>query len=161
MKTPVLIVAALTILLSGVPANAQTNMTGHVWREVPEVVKLTYVKAFMDGYSTGYATGALTGFAKTVAWAKTKTCGESDVVCKQLNNPSESVTSEVFASGSLAVKFGGYKISYYVGEVDSFYEAYPLCRGEDLSVKMLEFVFVWSTGTTSYQEMGTKCGAKK
>ena len=53
-------------------------------------------------------------------------------------------------------------MAHYVSEVDSFYDAYPLCRGESLSVTMLGFLSVWSEpSTNSYQQIGAKCGAKK
>ena len=158
-SSALIVVMALAIQLSAVPAAGQDNITGHVWRRFPEAVKLAYVSAYMDGYSTGYAIGNGKGFEKIVTWAKTKICGESDVVCQQLQ--TQSAAKEVFAPGSWAVKFGGHKMTHYVGEIDSFFEAYPLCRGESLSLKMLDFVLIWSEAYTSYQEIGAKCGAKK
>lgn len=154
---------ALTILLSGVPAIAQESMTGHTWREFPDSMKLVYIKAYADGYSLGYATGALRGFERTVTWAKRKSCDESDVTCQQLRNTPSDVGKEVFGPGSLAVEFGGYSPIHFVREIDSFYDAYPLCRGEDLSSTVMGFIFIWTkpSGARGYQEMGAKCGAKK
>ena len=80
MKQLLLAVMALTILLSGMPATAQDDLTGHAWRTLPEAVKLAYVNAYMEGYRWGHVTGSLLAFGKTVKWAKTKICGESDEV---------------------------------------------------------------------------------
>ena len=59
------------------------------------------------------------------------------------------------------VDFTKHPLIHYVREIDSFYDAYPLCRGKELSDTMLGLVWVWTIPGTEYRYIGEECGAKK
>ena len=59
------------------------------------------------------------------------------------------------------IDFTKHPLIHYINEIDSFYDAFPLCRGNELSDMMLGFVWVWTIPGTEYRYIGEECGAKK
>jgi len=111
---------------------AEDALTGHTWRTTPVSIKTLYISGFWSGFLVGRSEGIVKGIATTYYGILKFVCtNEKDTACSNF----KKVTPEdawKYATDSIRQKETFESTNYYVKEVDSFYEAFPLCRGQML-----------------------------
>jgi len=161
MKNVALTVLFLSLCFPSYSAAAEP-LSGHLWKEMTLSLKVPYISAFIAGYTIGRIEGNTVGVANTLLWARERACKHSQESCQTISGYSAELDSiDLLHRAQPSFKR---TVQYYVNEVDAFYEAFPLCRGEQLVLLMQKFVWIWGeieNKRTSYQEIGAQCGAKQ
>jgi hypothetical protein len=141
--------------------------TGHAWRTLPKDTKTAYVRGFLPGFLAGRSQGYLTGFTATYFWAAILVCkNEKDNACINFRKvtPSEAMKEVEELLNEKEKEFES-STDYYVKEIDSFYEAFPLCRGQMLEITLAKLTTMWlgiaNSSEDSYNKIGSACGDKK
>jgi len=159
------IVACCFFLLSSWPSVllSQERLTGHVWREMPKEIKVPLIKGFTTGYELGKQGGYLSGSFYGVEWLESKICKEeTEATCAKIKETTKKSNRERFMLGLGGMSSFKGTTEHYMSEVDAFYEAFPLCRGEDFFLIVGQLILVWDGhGDASYKKFGTDCGEKK
>jgi len=165
------ITAALTTLVMidfSQTCFAQEGLTGHTWRRSSRNDKTVLVRGFLMGYMLGYGKGNLIGFAETYAWATLICKDEKGNPCISINRATvKEVMKEVqtVSKEPKVLEVLEYSFGHYVKELDSFYEAFPLCRGETLDFTLAKLAAMWlgiaEDSENSYNKIGSACGDKK
>jgi hypothetical protein len=142
---------------------AAESLNGHDWKEMSKNTKATFILGFISGYMKGRWEG-ITGKEGMLEGLRFV----DEVVCK---DKKESVCTRVRdvragkAEMNATLTVIGFKESnlYYVGELDAFYEAFPLCRGKAVSSILDQLIGLWASPRfreeiSSYEKIGANCG---
>lgn len=123
----------------------EKSFNGYEWKKFPEAVKAAYVSGYLQGY--------LSGFAKQAFEIKHFLSKYGDKKC------SEKIENMIKNMEYEGISFEQ-DFSYYVREVDSFYQIYPLCKRMDFEKLMALLVEVWildEQNYLTYKEIGERC----
>lgn len=118
----------------------EEGFDGYAWTEAPETIKVVLMYGYLTGYSTGESYGK--------SLAKAKPIG-----------PPEDDKWEI----NMNIKFYDFKKStkYYSQEVNSFYQAYPLCKSKPFPEIIFSLLMVWKDNSEiSYKHIGESCSVK-
>ena len=169
---------------------AQESLTGHTWRSWQPMVKIVFIRAFAWGFFAGRLQGYRNGAADAYIAAETLICDKQlawkkrtlEDIVQELRQPTVKETqqeldacinfrkhkSEVVEElETRSTKYKDLQSSwdYYVKEVDSFYEAFPLCRGRMLESTLSKLTPIWFgiaiSSEDSYNKIGSACGEQK
>ena len=165
-----LLVAALATLIVmefSQTSFAQEGLTGHTWRKFPQNMKTVYIRGFLPGFLAGNAQGHLHGLVETYMWAEMLMCkSEKDIACINFRKLTVSeARKEIEETISKKYKYLESSNDYYVKEIDSFYEAFSLCRGQMLEITLAKLTSIWvgiaDSWEDSYNKIGSACGEQK
>ena len=142
--------------------SGQERFTGHVWKDMPKEMKMPLLKGFLWGFQFGRQQGYMSGVAQGVKWVESKVCKEaSGATCASVRKATRGDVE-----GGLLL-FGGTtsfkeKTDYYLNELDAFYDAFPLCKGEDVLLILNKLAWLWAgIAETSYNKVGAECGERQ
>jgi hypothetical protein len=141
---------------------AQEGLTGHTWRKSPQNIKIVFIRAFVVGFLAGRVNGYRNGAAHTYVLAEMLVCKcEKDIACIDFRKLSSEWIKEI-ETKSGETKDLESSMDYYVKEVDSFYETFPLCRGRMLENTLSKLTPMWLgiavKSEDSYNKIGSVCG---
>ena len=144
--------------------SGQQRFTGHVWREMPKPMKVTFLIGFTSGYQFGRQQGYASGAVQGIKWVESKVCKEEvEATCASVRKAAADKTGGIDALGLVLGGTTSFKekTDYYTNELDAFYEAFPLCRGEDIFLILNKLVWIWAELVeTSYNKVGAECGER-
>ncbi len=164
MKKMPVVIACFALVIFPYVVSGQERLTGHIWRTMPKEMKVFLIAGFKAGYQLGRQEGYLLGTVKGMEWVESKVCKEEvEATCVSVRK-----TTKDKATGAerLMLGLGGItsfqeKTEYHMNQLEAFYEAFPLCRGEDVFLVLVKLVWIWAgTAETSYNKIGAECGER-
>lgn len=141
--------------------SGQERFTGHVWKDMPNEMKMPLLKGFLWGFQFGRQQGYASGAAGAIKWVESNICKDKiDATCTSFKKATEGkVEGAMLLLGGTT--FFKEKTDYYVNELDAFYQTFPLCRGEDVLLIWNKLAWLWAgIAETSYNKIGAECGER-
>lgn len=161
----ILTISCFLLATVPVPITGAERLTGHTWRQAPPEIKIPLLRGFIEGYWLGRLHGYVAGMAEGWQWVEQKTCQtESWQACQEIlrilrDDPLERERAKLLLGARTILKTDD--VDYYSKEVDAFYDAFPLCRGDGLMRMLGLLVTSWAgTSKVSFQELCAKCGER-
>ena len=152
----------LTLLLCFISSNAITQTwDGYFWEEMSKSEKVFYITGYLPGYYAGATEGS---FASTRNFLNELNASNECKLClKKYKLMFGFLGFDALKYGDM---FKDHNIGYYLKEINSFYQTYPLCKGKNLDSIMGDLVKVWAKKHVidkplTYKEIGEKCLQKK
>jgi hypothetical protein len=144
----------------------ESDTNGYAWERMSKnaegqamarLMVASYLRGYQAGCSMGYAMGIfeLTQLLEGVEMPK------KPAICGETWQAEKEKLRQV--AGLLAPRFYADRMfkespQYYVREVSSFLQTYPLCRRDSVQVLLMKLSEVWKTGASiSYKDVGEKC----
>lgn len=138
------------------------ELNGYLWERMDAFGKILFMAGYVGGfrhgtvYGSDYAVNASSGYLKDIGntrvygvrkFREYSKCGAS------IDRNREEILKAAarYARNSLDKP-----IEYYVAEVDSFYQRYPLCKSKDLPAMLTDISLVWLR-MRGYADVGREC----
>lgn len=130
------------------------DITGYVWDEMPVDVKEYFLAGYLNAFSNAATFGFLESYFKL---RKSLLNGSKECITKTDN----IFNSDAMNPLPIYLSFFQKPFSFYRKEVDSFYQAYPLCKSKPLGLIFVELIHVWEKDKVevprTYSDIGTEC----
>jgi len=159
-----LVLLSLSVGADVFPADSSFGkFTGHDWRKYNQTAKVYYLRGFLDGNTLGRLQEVESDMTTALKWVMDKLCSEKkqdvcDAVMRLFADKTNEEEIENVALKKEPIRLNK-PLGYFISELDSFYDAYPLCRGKSLAMTLAQLVNVWAgSRENSYQTVGAACG---
>jgi len=157
------IMSVLLIVALLVPEIAIADeLDGYLWERMDNTHKILLIAGYVNGFWHGTVYGA--DFGVNTSSKHLKDLSGSSVygvrIFKDYSMCGTSIDKNREVILKAAAKFArnslNESVDYYVGEVDSFYKQYPLCKGKDLMAMLTDISLVWLR-MRSFKDVGEEC----